>query len=181
MSVHVSVCLCMCLYVCACVCVSVCLCVCLSVWYYGLADYDASPPMCLHANYQNWISTSAVCLFCLMGRKPGMKHPRVIKEYNLLFTLSLIHGTHFCAHHHFHQIRFSDLRLERHFQLTNISRVARKTGQREPRGQFSDLPHISQLGEGEGTLTSSHTGKITLNLKNRLWSLSPVVERGAKN
>ena len=113
--VLVSVCLCMCL----CVCVSVCLCV--WVWYYGLADYDASPPMWLHANYPNWISTSAVCLFCLMARKPGMKHPRVIKEYNMLFTLSLIHGTHFCADHHFHQIRFSDLRLERHFQLTNLA------------------------------------------------------------
>ena len=29
------------------------------VWYYGLADYDASS----FANYQNWISTYAVCLF----------------------------------------------------------------------------------------------------------------------
>ena len=82
------------------------LCVVCAVWYYGLADYDASSPMWLHANYQNWISTSAVCLFCRIGRKPGMKHPRVIKEYNLLFTLLLIHGTHFCAHRHFHQIRF---------------------------------------------------------------------------
>ena len=140
----VSVCLCMCL------CVRVSVCVCLSVWYYGLADYDASPPMWLHANYQNWISTSAVCLFCIIGRKPGMKHPRVIKEYNLLFTLSLIHGLTLLCTSSLSPNKIPDLSLERHFQLTNIYWVARKTGQREPRGQFSDLPHISQLGEGEG-------------------------------